>query len=617
MGGATGKHSTIPRRAMFTWLVVGALFLLCGVLGYLQYRWIGEVSIAARERMRESLEASLARLSRDFNSEIAGAARALLPASPRPDLQTAESELAARYEEWKKSGRHGQMFHRIAIAGPGDGAVVLRGLDLEKGTFASMEWPAGWASTKARLASRLEPWQSREAAAPPGPSGASRDGDGTVFESPLFGARGPRGGPPGPYGRRVQPGRGPSGDRPMRRPFFPLPGEAGWAIFELNLVYVRDVMLPELLHRHLGSGGALEYDVEVLTRATPPTVIYQSAPDAGKRASAAADASVNLLALEFSQFFRDWGPPGMRERASGPGRGPGLEFGRWQMFVRHRAGSLEAVVSRTRRRNLAVTAGVLLLMAASVAALIQFTRRAQRLAEMQMDFVAGVSHELRTPLTVIHTAAYNLRGAVAQNASQVERYGALMQRESGRLKELVEQALRFANVEAGRIVHKFELLSLETVVEEALQSSEPLIEASHCTIEKAIDADLPPVLGDPTALKHVFQNLIGNAVKYGAAGGGWIGVFGSRTSDNGQAAAEIRVADRGPGIPENEQRRVFDAFFRGRRAVEDQVHGTGLGLNLAKKIVEAHGGAIQVKSETNQGAEFIVRIPAAHTEQKL
>jgi signal transduction histidine kinase len=283
------------------------------------------------------------------------------------------------------------------------------------------------------------------------------------------------------------------------------------------------------------------------------------------------------------------------------------------MFVRHRAGSLEAVVSRTRWRNLAVTACVLLLMLASVAALIRFTRRAQRLAEMEMDFVAGVSHELRTPLTVIHTAAYNLRGAVAQNPGQVERYGALIQQESGRLKELVEQVLRFSSAKAGRVVRKFEPVSLETVIAETLASSEALIQASHCTVEKAIDHDLPPVLGDPTALKHALENLIGNAAKYGAAGGNWIGIFASATSDNGPAAVEIRVADRGSGIPKDEQRRVFDAFFRGRRAVADQVHGTGLGLNLAKKIVEAHGGTIEVKSEANQGTEFIVRIPAAGT----
>jgi signal transduction histidine kinase len=74
---------------------------------------------------------------------------------------------------------------------------------------------------------------------------------------------------------------------------------------------------------------------------------------------------------------------------------------------------------------------------------------------------------------------------------------------------------------------------------------------------------------------------------------------------------EIRVTDRGPGIPADEQGQIFDPFFRGRRALQDQIHGTGLGLNLAKKIIEAHGGSIQVKSAAMKGAEFIVRLPAA------
>jgi signal transduction histidine kinase len=113
------------------------------------------------------------------------------------------------------------------------------------------------------------------------------------------------------------------------------------------------------------------------------------------------------------------------------------------------------------------------------------------------------------------------------------------------------------------------------------------------------------------ALQHALQNLIGNAAKYGTAGGNWIGVFASQTRDKEQAVVEIRVADRGPGIPQDEQKHIFEPFFRGRRAVEDQIHGAGLGLNLAKKIVEAHGGSIRVQSEPMKGTEFTVRIPAA------
>jgi signal transduction histidine kinase len=301
------------------------------------------------------------------------------------------------------------------------------------------------------------------------------------------------------------------------------------------------------------------------------------------------------------------------------------------MFVRHRAGSLEAVVAQSRLRNLAVTGGVLLLILATGAALIRYTRRAQQLADLQMDFVTGVSHELRTPLTVIHTAAYNLQGKLANNPAQVERYGALIQRESGRLGELLEQVLQFASASSGRAIREREPLSVAAIIDETLDLSRAVIEDAHCVVEKKVDPGLPPVIGDARALRQVIENLIGNAAKYGAygslpgsahgsahgsangppRGNNWIGIFASKTTGNSPAAVEIRVADRGPGIPADEQEHIFEPFFRGARAVQDQIHGTGLGLSLVKKIVEAHGGSIQVKSEPMKGAEFIVRLPAA------
>jgi signal transduction histidine kinase len=238
---------------------------------------------------------------------------------------------------------------------------------------------------------------------------------------------------------------------------------------------------------------------------------------------------------------------------------------------------------------------------------------------LQMDFVAGVSHELRTPLTVIHTAAYNLQGKLANNPAQVERYGALIRRESGRLGELLEQVLQFASASSGRAIREREPLSVEAVIDETLELSKAVIDDAHCVVEKMVDPDLPPVLGDARALRQVIENLIGNAAKYGAygssqatpQGNNWIGIFASKTTGNSPAAVEIRVTDRGPGIPADEQKHIFDPFYRGARAVQDQIHGTGLGLSLVKKIVEAHGGSIRVKSEPMKGAEFIVRLPAA------
>ena len=573
-------------RAALTWLAVGALVVLCAVLGFLQYRWIGEVSVAARERMRLSLQGSLIRLSQEFNSEITAACRGLLPGEPQRDLAEVEAEVAARY-------RPNPVLQSVAITQATDDGLVLRRLDAETGSFAAVEWPAAWTATRERLQSRLsgEPWRNRR---PPGPP---QDDERLVLDLPIMGM-GARGGG-GPFVEIPPPGPGPGPGLPRRRP-------AAWMIFEVNLQFLRETVLPELLHRYLGAGGSLEYQVEIVTRTDPATVIYQSDPDVGSIANR-ADASVALFEMQFEQVFRRRGPPGVRERP-GPFLGAiaRADLGRWQMFVRHRAGSLDAVVARARWRNLAVTGGVFVLMLASVAALIRFTRRAQRLAALQMDFVAGVSHELRTPLTVIHTAAYNLRGKLAANAAQVERYGELIQQESGRLKDLVEQVLRFAGANAGRVIRETEPLSVESVIDETIESSQAMV-AGH-DVETKIDAGLPPILGDRAALQQALQNLLSNAAKYGSY---WIGVFASKAAGNGRAMVEIRVADRGPGIPEDEREHIFDPFFRGRRALEEQVHGTGLGLNLVKRIVEAHGGSVRVESEQGKGTEFIVRIPAA------
>jgi signal transduction histidine kinase len=552
------------KRTVLSWLFVTALLVLCGVLGALQYRWIGEVSIAERERLRKTLQMSLDRLSSDFNAELWSASQAIVPARQ----QNLAQELTAQYEQWKKGGHATALFRRIGLAEPTGEGVSLRILDPKQGDLQPAGWPEEWKGIRARMEGRL----NRQGQAPPD-AGAFGTYDVWSFEAPVM-----------DFGRR----------------------ELGWVVFELNPEYVRETLLPELLQRDLGAVSQ-DYQVEVLTRSTPAVPIYQN-PMASSIGHT-GDAYVSLFDLRI-------GFPGGRGggRRGGAGdRGPGPGFGRWQMSVRHRNGSLEAVVARTRMLNLLVTAGVLILMLASVAALFHFTRRAQKLAQLQLDFVAGVSHELRTPLTVIHTAAYNLRGKMANNPAQVERYGTLIQQESGRLKDMVEQLLRFSSANAGHVIQQPEPVSMDAVIAQATESGlAPL--APECVLEKHVDPDLPVVLGDGTALKQALQNLLSNAIKYGTEGGNWIGITASRVSAGSQQIVEVRVQDHGPGIPQDEQAHVFDPFFRGRRAKQDQVHGTGLGLNLVKKIVEAHGGSVAVRSDARKGTEFIVQLPAAPAE---
>jgi signal transduction histidine kinase len=556
-------------RSILSGLIIGLLILLCAAIGILQYRWNAEVSAALRERLHANLEESLARLSRDFNAEISAACLAIAPSSP-PDATSAEAQLSARYEQWKNTTGRRSMIRRIGLAVPTAYGLQLEMLGMEHAVLAPAPWPPEWKGAEDRLDS-----------AP----ARGRAGEGAVFEMPIFP-------PPADVGQAPSIPFGPPG---FGR------GEIGWVLFEINVDYIRDTLLPEALQRHLGSGGTLDYQVEVVNRFNPAEVISRSNPSE-RDILFTADASAPLFDVVWHRAGR--GPDSLLGRTEPPGPGPAA--GRWEMFVRHKAGSLEAVVAQTRRRNLAVTGGVLLLMLATVGALVRFSRRAQRLAELQMDFVAGISHELRTPLTVIHTAAYNLQGKLSGNPAQVERYGKLIQQESGRLKDIVEQVLQFASAKAGRVIQHQEPIEVEDLIDQTIEASRAVVEAAHCTVEKDVEVGLPAIHGDLRALRLALENLVGNAAKYGSERKRWIGIFASATEN----AVEIRVADRGPGIPAAEQKRIFDAFFRGRRAVQHQVHGTGLGLNLVKKIVEAHGGSVAVRNAAAGGTEFIVRIPA-------
>jgi len=564
------------RRVFDSWLFLGALLALCGVLAVLQYRWLGEVSVAARERLHGSLQATLFRLSQGLNTELTATFGGLIPPNGQGDPQAMQRDLVARYQEWE-AGHNPQIFRQIAMAIPRKQTLQLWDLDLQRGTMNESAWPAEWTAIKARMESRLAPpsqWNGRNPPAPPAETAFALSEEFTM-EMPLFAPAAT------PFGLR----------------------ESAWLILDLNPAYLRDVLLPEIVQRYLGAGGSMDYQVEIVVKGAPRTVIYQSDP---RQASIVASADASAGLFDPQQFLRRSNSSG---RGPGPGRGAPPDSGRWQIFVRHRAGSLEAVVAQARWRNLAIAAGVLLLIVATAAALIRFTRRTQRLAELQIDFVAGVSHELRTPLTVIHTAAYNLQGKMARDPAQVERYGALIQRESGRLNNMVEQILRFATTESGRVIEEREPLDISSVIDEAVSANKPLIESSLCELEKHIAPDLPLVLGDRAALRQAIENLVTNALKYGLKGGNWIGITAAKSGGR-TPAVEIRVADRGPGIPRDEQDLVFDPFFRGAHALEEQIRGTGLGLSLVKKIVEAHGGNIRVESDPVKGTVFILQLPA-------
>jgi signal transduction histidine kinase len=279
------------------------------------------------------------------------------------------------------------------------------------------------------------------------------------------------------------------------------------------------------------------------------------------------------------------------------------------LILAHQSGSLEAAVAVARRRNLLVSSSILGVLGASVALLLLATRRAQRLAQQQMEFVATVSHELRTPLAVIRSAAENLADGIVEDESQVRKYGELVRGEGRRLTDMVEQILEFSGIQSGERKLNPSPVSIGPLVREVVERSASLARDAGIAVEQDLPDGLPPVLGDEPALRRVFQNLLANAIKYGA-GGGSIRIDARRHRDD----LLVTVADRGMGIDPSEHERIFDPFYRAAAVVEAQIQGAGLGLSLVKRIVQAHGGSIALRSSPGAGAAFTVRLPVASSD---
>jgi signal transduction histidine kinase len=383
-----------------------------------------------------------------------------------------------------------------------------------------------------------------------------------------------------------------------------------WLLAEINLDWARKTSLPAIL----ASANLSEFDVQVLDNSSPPGLVYSSGP-----ATILSDPDASAPILDSpgrGPGGRGPGPdPRPAPRAGRRGPPPG-EPGLWRIMARHKNISLKTVVANTQRRNLAVSGAILLLIIAIAGMLIRLTRRAQLLADSHLGFVAGVSHELRTPLTVIRTAAFNLTsGKIQARPEQIERYGRLITDETRKLEALVDQVLRFASGRAGHAVRDLRPVAIATLIEEEVKALEPAAEKDSVAIRIHIEPALPPVLADDVALRQAIRNLLDNALRYGREGGE-IAISAKRAtlpgvSRNDTDAVEIEVADRGPGIPPEELNRIFEPFFRGSRAVSDQIHGTGLGLNIVRTIARAHSGTVTVTSKPGEGTHFFLRIPCA------
>jgi signal transduction histidine kinase len=236
--------------------------------------------------------------------------------------------------------------------------------------------------------------------------------------------------------------------------------------------------------------------------------------------------------------------------------------------------------------------------------LLRDVHRESEMAVVRSNFVASVSHELKTPLTSIRAHAETLLMGRTRGPDAVADYLRTIVGESERLGRLVDSVLEFSRVEQGSKTYHMQSTRLDDVVRAALRTLEYPLAQLGFTLTISSDDTNPTLTGDPAALTRVILNLLGNAMKYSGDARQIELRVGTQDDE-----AFVEVVDHGIGIPKSEQTRIFERFHRVRSVETEGIAGAGLGLALARHVVEAHRGRIAVVSDVGRGSTFSIHLP--------
>lgn len=614
--------------------LIGALLALLVLLATLQYYWLGEVSAGDRERMQSLVDAGAARFGEDFDLEVA---RMYL--TFQIDAQAVVTRqwehYAQRYDHWVQHAPYSQLVGAVYLVELyQNGRVNLSLYNASGRRFAPSEWPAAMADLRHRfensikdtrfedgvlVGNTIDPVEEKIPAVVipvahmdllSDPQEAQVDVD-LVFGETVF--------------KRKPCPRCKANDGPLM----------AYTVVTYDLPYLRQEFIPNLARKYFASNGKLDYNLSIVSRRTPDRLFYHTNTDTYETAPSSGDATVNLFSARLDEFnrlllddsfdlsdlpavsdSRAWRVAMNHSPMAEPGSGTALagsDGGRWQLILNHNAGSLDRAVSNLLLKNLLISFGVLLLLGLSMLIMIVATRRAQRLAQQKMEFVAAISHELRTPLAVICSAGENLADGVVPDPQRARQYGQVIHSEGRRLAEMVDQALEFAGAQSGRKTVAPRPIEVRELVDRTVAACRPQLRDSGFLIEERIDPQLPLVLADAAEISRALQNLIRNAIKYGGDQR-WIGLQAQLQSSARGPEVALSVCDSGLGIPPADLPHIFEPFYRAREVVAAQIHGSGLGLSVVRQIVEAHGGRIAVQSELGKGSSFTLYLPCATSD---
>ncbi len=227
-----------------------------------------------------------------------------------------------------------------------------------------------------------------------------------------------------------------------------------------------------------------------------------------------------------------------------------------------------------------------------------------QLINLKSEFIASVSHEFKTPLTAMGAVLERLLSDEVKDPKKTKDYYRILSHDSERLKRLVKNVLDFTKIEDGKREYRLTETDITRLVRQEVDSFQKENQMIGFSVDTKFDDDIPSILADEEAMSQALHNILDNAAKFSGREKN-IEVKVIRRQDR----VEIAVQDRGVGIPESEQKKVFEKFYRGKKASPVSPTGTGLGLTLVKHIMDGHGGDVVIKSRPGKGTCVSLILP--------
>ena len=238
-----------------------------------------------------------------------------------------------------------------------------------------------------------------------------------------------------------------------------------------------------------------------------------------------------------------------------------------------------------------------------------YIRKLEKEKTIRQEFFSNASHELKTPLTAIRGYAELLQSGMASDTNMQKEFLGRIHSEVEEMTSLINDILMISRLETKELMPNKEMLSVKLVAEEVQKTLKPLADENNVSLEIHCCDDF--VYMDRSHLQGILSNLMGNAVKYNRPGG-----FVQTDITMDSTSLSIRVEDSGIGIAKEDQKRIFERFYRVDKGRSKRVAGTGLGLSIVKHVTEFYGGCVSVESQSDVGSTFLVQLPAASLVQK-